>query len=167
MNERIEPTQKGCFSESDLKEKLKQEGKEINFCRFLYVGDVYHPYPRYNEICTPHLAVYSQKYERGFFVRDEDGRELHLRGKHTNWWPCHPFLLGGEEDIPENHKVKLYGLPKLQGGIGMDLIGKTFDGPVETHEERAIIVFSFMKNSKVKTIRNDWKWETKDPDDSH
>ena len=64
-------------------------------------------------------------------------------------------------------KEKHYGLPKLHGGIGMELIGETFPGPARTHEERAIIVFSFMKNSKTYIKRDDWEWETKDPDDSH
>ena len=168
MDNRIEPdNKKSCYSQDDLEEKLKQEGKEIKFCEFLYVGNVYEPYPRYNTICTESIGVYSQKGKRGFFVRDEDGRELHLQGKCTNWWPNRPFLLGGEEGIPEDYHIKSYGLPKIHGGIGITLQGDTFPGPAETHQEKAIIIFSFMKNSRVKTIRTDCSYETKDPDDAH
>lgn len=166
MDNRIEPTTKG-FDCYDLEGTLNQEGKKINFCRSMTVHPI-DKIPIYRHpFCTMRLAVYSQKGESGLFVRDYEGRELHLRGKHTNWRPANPFLLGGEEGISKDYRVKLYKLPELHGGIGMDLIGETFDGPVETHQERAIILFSFMKNSKTFVKRTDWKWETKDPDDYH
>jgi len=165
MDNRIEPTQKG-FSRYDLEETLRKERKKINFGISLYVGDIHRLYP-YNSICTRFIGVYSQKGKGGLFIRDEDGRELHLQGKYTDWWPNNPFLLGGEEGIPEDSRVKYCGLPKLRGGIGINMQGETFEGPAETHEQSAIIIFSFIKNSKVKTLRTDRTYETKDPDDYH
>lgn len=166
MDNRIEPTTKG-FDMYDLEGTLRREGKKIDFCRSMSVDPI-NKIPVYNHpFCTMWIAAYSQKDMEGLFVRDKDGRELHLQGECTNWRPANPFLLGGEEGIPTSYLVKHYGLPKLHGGIGMELIGETFPGPARTHEERAIIVFSFMKNSKTYIKRKDWEWETKDPDDSH
>ncbi|VVB79468.1 Uncharacterised protein [uncultured archaeon] len=167
MDERIEPNAPNLYSGDNLETQLRNEGKQINFCRRLTVSPfdkiaIYH-----HPFCTTRLGIYSQKGERGIFVRDEEGRELHLKGRYTSWWPANPFILGGEEGIDEDCRVKAYGLPKLHGGIGMELIGETFYSPVSTHEERAIIVFSFMKNSRTYVKRHDWKWETKDPDDAH